>query len=76
MEKREEYVDYFEKVSYHPALDIKDGMLVLGFRIKPKADKEENLYIIVLKGAVYTFDTPHIQIGDQHIAIAQKSRKL
>ena len=76
MEKKAKYIDYFEKTSHHPSLDIRDGMLVLGFRIKPTVDKEENLYVIARGGAITTYDDPRIQIGESRITLAQKNRKL
>jgi hypothetical protein len=45
-------IDYFENIAFHPSLDIKDGILVLGFRTKPQIDKEENIFLAVYKGAI------------------------
>jgi hypothetical protein len=82
-EELEENVDYFEGIAFHPSLDIKNGILVLGFRIKPKIDKEENIILVItqkgevqkIKGDSFDFEGKkyHIELKDKKLAkLSQK----
>lgn len=42
----------FDGEILHPALDIKNGVLVLGFRYRQKPDKMENLIVVVRNGEI------------------------
>lgn len=66
--------DKNEQVSYHPSLDIKDDVLVLGFRIKK--DKENDLFIISSGGRLLTTEESSFVKNEQSFSIDKKQRKL
>lgn len=72
----EKTIDYFENAPFHPSLDIKDGILVLGFRIKPQEDKEENIFLVAYKGAVQVVKENSFEFEDKIYRIDSKKRKL
>lgn len=69
-------VDYFENIAFHPSLDIKDGILVLGFRIKPQIDKEENIFLAGYKGAVQVVKEDSFEFDKKTFHIDSKNKKL
>lgn len=66
-----------EKV-FHPSLDIKDGILVLGFRIKKDKGDESDLFIIKTdsKEGITTTEDYFFPYKDQQFAIDKKKRLL
>lgn len=68
--------DYFEDIAFHPSLDIKKEILVLGFRIKPEMNKEENLFVIVSGNEVQVTKEPVFAINGSTHHIDVKGRKL
>lgn len=64
-----------EKV-FHPSLDIKDGILVLGFRIKKDKVDESDLFIIKTEGGVSTTEDRFFLYKDQRYSIEKKKRVL
>ncbi len=66
-----------EKV-FHPSLDIKDGILVLGFRIKKDKGDESDLFIIKTDGeeGIRTTEELFFFYKDQQYAIDKKKRVL
>lgn len=68
--------DYFEDIAFHPSLDIKKEILVLGFRIKPEIDKEENLFVIVSGNEIQVTKEPVFAINGATHHIDVRGRKL
>lgn len=64
-----------EKV-FHPSLDIKDGILVLGFRIKKEKDIEADVYIIKTNETIITTEDPSFPYKEHHYSIEKKKRTL
>lgn len=52
----------FDGEMLHPSLDIKDGILVLGFRYRAKPDEEQELYLTVKDGNI----TYHTEKSFEH----------
>ena len=49
-------IEGFDSEMLHPALDIKDNVLVLGFRYRGKSGKNEDLILIARNGSIEPFD--------------------
>jgi hypothetical protein len=72
-------IDYFEEIAFHPSLDIKNDTLVLGFRVKPEVDRETTLFVSVTidkKVTVKTMSHPSFEVNGKKYAIDLKKRKL
>jgi len=73
----EKTIDYFENVAFHPSLDIKNGILVLGFRIKPQIDKEEKIFLVInQKGEVQKIKEDSFEFGGKTFYIDSKNKKI
>ncbi len=70
-------IDYFDEPAFHPSLDIKNGVLVLGFRVKPKIDKESEIFIVATtEGQFQITKEPSFVISGKTYYIDVKKRKL
>lgn len=69
-------IDYFEGRAFHPSLDMKDDILVIGFRIKPRIDEEENLFLIACGGNTWITRESRFEIDGKNHEIDLKKRKL
>ncbi len=69
--------DHNESRTFHPSLDIKDGVLVLGFRLKKEDGKEVDIYITKVGGILLVSDKTEFNIDDNtKISIDKKKRLL
>ncbi|MCX6706498.1 MAG: hypothetical protein NTV24_05395, partial [Candidatus Woesebacteria bacterium] len=66
----------FEEVTFHPSLDIKNGILVLGFRIQTAVDKEEEIYLVTSKDSVWLTKEKSFTIDNRNYYIDLKKKKL
>jgi hypothetical protein len=71
-----EIVDTNEEKTFHPSLDIKDNILVLGFRIKKEKDKEIDLFFINTNDGYITTEKTEFINKEQTFAIEKKKRIL
>lgn len=69
-------IDKNEEKTFHPSLDIKDNILVLGFRIKKEKDKESDLFIINTSDGYITTEKLEFLDQEQTFAIDKKKRVL
>ncbi len=69
-------IDYFEDIAFHPSLDIKHDILLLGFRVKPEMNKEENLFVVVSKDVMQVIKEGVFAINGNTYNIDVKGRKL
>lgn len=69
-------IDKNEEKIFHPSLDIKDGILVLGFRIKKDKDKETDLFIIQTKEGFSCTEELEFKENEQYFSIDKKKRLL
>ena len=76
MEKKKNKIDYFDDVSFHPSLDIKNNILVLGFRIKPELDKEKQIFLVVSKKHLQITESSSFEIDNDTYQIEMKGRRL
>jgi hypothetical protein len=68
--------DYFNDITFHPSLDVKDNILVLGFRVKPSLDKEENIFYIFSNSISLSTRDASFEIDGKTYQIDLKNRKL
>ncbi len=69
-------IDKNENKAFHPSIDIKDNVLVLGFRIKKEVDKETNLFVVKTTETLQTIEDPYFEYGGQTYSIDKKKRLL
>src|SRR3989339_159919 len=70
-------VDKNETRTLHPSLDIKDNILILGFRLKKDDGKDVDIYIHRIKDEVYITEIPGFNLEDgTSISIEKKKRLL
>ncbi len=69
-------IDNNENKTFHPSLDIKDDVLVLGFRIKKEKDKESDLFFIKTNDGYITAEQPEFTHDKQTFSIEKKKRVL
>lgn len=69
-------IEGFDGETLHPSLDIKNGILVLGFRYKTKIGKEEDLILLVHKGNIEILSEDSIVIEGKEYSIERRGRRL
>lgn len=69
-------IDKNENKTFHPSVDIKDNVLVLGFRIKKEGDKETDLFLVKTTEALQTIEDPYFEHNGQTYLIDKKKRLL
>lgn len=69
-------IDKNEEKIFHPSLDIKDGILVLGFRIKKDKDKETDLFIVQTKEGFSCTEELEFKEHEQYFSIDKKKGYL
>ena len=74
--KNIEIIDSNEEKTFHPSLDIKDNILVLGFRIKKEKDKESDLFFINTSDGYITTEKLEFKDKEQTFSIEKKKRVL
>lgn len=74
--KKEVALEIFDGVVLHPALDIRNGVLIVGFRCRVKANEDKDIFIIANGENVRLVDSNPIKIGDKSFYIEKRGRKL
>lgn len=70
-------IEGFDGEMLHPSLDIKDGILILGFRYRAKTREEKELFVVVHgDGVVDLKEGDPFEIESKSYFLEQKSRKL
>jgi hypothetical protein len=69
-------IDKNEEKTFHPSLDIKDGILVFGFRIKNENNKESDIFITVNNGAISFIEGLEFTFNEEIFSIDKKKRLL
>jgi hypothetical protein len=64
MTKKITKIEGFDSDMLHPALDIRDNVLVLGFRYRGKSGKNEDLILIVRNGSIEPFNDGGFSISE------------
>lgn len=68
-------IDKNEDKTFNPSLDIKDSMLVLGFRIKNEK-KETDIFIIKTNDGIFHTEDLCFDFNEQYFSIEKKNRVL
>lgn len=68
-------IEGFEGVLLHPSLDIKEGVLALGFRYMDKDGKEKDAFLLVEDTIRLTAES-FVQLGEQKYHFEKRNRKL
>src|SRR3989344_6384848 len=66
----------FDGELLHPSLDIKNGVLVLGFRYLAKQKEERAIFVIVSGGTIQTTGDDSFKIKDKTYWLVKRGRKL
>jgi hypothetical protein len=70
-------IEGFDGVILHPSLDIKDNILVLGFRYKSKSGKDENIFLVVRDGNIELIEgSDYVGKDGKNYFIETKNRLL
>ena len=77
-DQKKESIEGFDGVILHPAFDIKDGILTLGFRYRDKSKKMKPLIAAVHNGAInlYTKDEVSITAADGKNYFIERGKRL
>ncbi|VVB55112.1 Uncharacterised protein [uncultured archaeon] len=66
----------FDGVLLHPSLEIKNGIAVIGFRYREKADEEKELFVIAKEGGIYYQTDRLFEHNNQRYFFEKDKRKL
>jgi hypothetical protein len=66
----------FEGEFIHPALDIKNGVLCIGFRYLTKSQEEKNIIVVVYDNEVQIADSETLKINNRLYYFEVRGRKL
>jgi hypothetical protein len=69
-------IEYFKDTSLHPSLDIKDKILIFGFRYWKKFQQEENIFLIVKDGKPEILQEDSFEFEGKKYRIETKEKKL
>jgi hypothetical protein len=69
-------VDLNEEKTFHPSLDVKDDILVIGFRIKREKSKESDLFFIRTSEQYITTGKPEFRHKGETFSIEKRKRVL
>lgn len=74
--KQDNQLEAFDGELLHPSLDIKNGILVLGFRYRVKPQEEKDLFIIASEGNIRTITDDSFESRGQFYWFEKRVRKL
>lgn len=66
----------FDGELLHPSLDIKNGVLVLGFRYRATAQQEKEIFVVVDGHNIQAIEADSFNIKDKLYCLEKRSRKL
>ena len=68
--------EVFDGELLHPSLDIKNGVLCLGFRYRAKAQEEKDIFVVVNGNDVQTIEADNFNVKDKLYYLEKRGRKL
>lgn len=68
--------DKNEENSFHPSLDIKNGVTMFGFKVKNSKDADENIFVVSAQGATSIVSENKVTCGDKTYPIDIRKRRL
>ena len=69
-------IEGFEGEILHPSLDMKGGVLIIGFRFRATAEKEKDFFLIVRNGNVETLNGTEFENYGVRYFVELRKRKL
>ena len=75
-QNKDNQFEVFSGESLHPSLDIKNGILTLGFRFRSKPQEEKEIFIIVNENNIQILEQSNFNIGGKTYYFEKKNRKL
>ena len=76
MNQENNKIEYFKGEFLHPSLDIKDNILILGFRFISKDLKEKEIFIVATRERIRIYQDNHFDLKDKKYFIEAKTRLL
>lgn len=75
-ENKTHFIEVFDGEMLHPSLDIKNGILVLGFRYRVKADEEKDMFVVANGDTITIHTDLSFKAADQQYHLEKRRRKL
>ena len=69
-------LEVFDGELLHPSLDIKDGILTVGFRYRSKPQEEKEVFVVVSEGIIQILETESFIRKEKPYYFVKRSRKL
>jgi len=76
MNQKNNKIEYFKGEFLHPSLDVKNGLLILGFRFISKDLKEENIFACANNQNVFLSQEEYFDLEGKRYSIEMKKRLL
>ena len=74
--KKDNQLEVFDGELLHPALDIKDGILVIGFRYRSKPQEEKEIFIVASDGNIQITNSEMFKRNGKNYYFERRNRKL
>jgi len=74
--EQENQIEAFDGELLHPSLDVKNGVLVLGFRYRAKPQEEKEIFVVVNEGTAQTTESDQLKIQEKLYYFEKRGRKL
>lgn len=74
--KQDNQLETFDGEFLHPSLDIKSGILVLGFRYRAKSQEEKEIFVVVNNRVIQMVEGDSFKIKEQLYCFEKRVRKL
>lgn len=68
--------EVFDGEFLHPSLDIKNGVLTIGFRYRAKSQEEKEVFVVVSDGNILIIHNDSFKIKEQVYCFEKRARKL
>ena len=69
-------LEVFDGELLHPSLDIKDGILVIGFRYRSKPNEEKDIFVVVSEGNIQIVTSESFKVKEKNYYFERRGRKL
>lgn len=76
MNNQENEFEVFDGQLLHPSLDVKDHILVFGFRYRVSPQKEKEIFVVVDKTNIQTVETDNFKVDDKQYYFERRGGKL
>lgn len=76
MNQKGNKIEYFKGEFLHPSLDVKNGLLVLGFRFISKDLKEREIFVVATNKGISIYQNEHFEIDQKRYFVEMKGGLL